>query len=191
MYENTAKLIQDLGAFSDILYGILEAAEIKPAQFVEKPEIKKLGMTRQRMSDIKNKIYTPKFEVAKKMLEALNCTMSDEELLKSLKMNRILVKEIAAQREKYLSKTIYLRYQRMMKKNSDVVKQQHLLEAIDYSTYLYADREEFDDSEIKCIMEDRIKSLYGNSNEFTRYVEDLIGMDLRFNMLAMTIIRDK
>ncbi|GEM_PF-1920945 len=124
------------------------------------------GISERRISEYCNGMYTPPFEKAKQMLEVLNYSITDSELLEALRANReyakIRPKSYRRKDDREIRISVRLKLSKIMPDQP-------------------ADR-------TALIMDERIEHLCGSRNNYTDYIQALINKDLSEYILNLDSI---
>lgn len=143
--------------FSEILDAHMTAGGFNVRSFTKFLNEKGINVSPQRVSDYRNCSATPSYERARQILDALEYSMSEKDLIDSLKQNKDIYKSYEYKREDFLKASVSLK-----------------LKAI------FPDK---DVMETKRIVLDRIKELYGENGSFNTYLTDLVINDLHHSTL--------
>lgn len=110
----------------------------------------------RRISEYKSGKFTPSYEKAKILLNALDYSISEEELLESLKENRESIKfeeEYIMTEQKEIRRTIRIKLKNIMPDEEPEVAERYLKE--------------------------RIASIFGDEKNLSNYIQSLIAKDLQ------------
>jgi len=158
--------------FSNILSDAMTDYGVTTCRGVEKVLIDNgtTDINFRRISEYMNGYTVPPFEKAKALLCALNCEIESEQLEQILKKSRERAKEVKEE--------FSFNRQKGILKRRLVVNLNEILEG-------------FGESAAESVLENRIKSLFGDENSFSQYVNMLIKKDLEDLILTTEEVKDE
>ena len=144
-------------SFAGILSAAMDAYGVGCKRFEEILQDRGVdGIKYKRISEYRNGHFTPSYEKARLMLDALEFPISDEDLIRALDLNRSLIKE---EQSYYVTDSKELRL-------SVRLKYRNILR-------------EYTPEETELFLRQRIADLFGDDKYKSQYIERLIAKDLK------------